>query len=93
MIHSIPYILDNGALPIPCFFGFPEYTPDDYFDLIIPADLSISVGDTVYMTDMVRGKNDYSLVVSKIVERREAKGDWSSQSVHKNPHYIRFISK
>lgn len=93
MTHSIPTHFDQGApLPIPHCFGFPDYTDDDTYDLIVPEDFSLSVGDNVEFT-----RHGYSVyrdehVVKSIIERRPANGDWSNQESHKAPHFIRFTS-
>jgi hypothetical protein len=81
----------EGPLPIPHCFQFPEYSPAFHYDVIVPSDLELSEGDGIYFTSMPIGGPE--VTVKKIIERRPAKGDWSQQAVHKNPHFVRFIAK
>ena len=84
---KLPIAPLNGPLPIPHLLQWPDYSEPNTFSAIIPEDLLINNGDFFY----VWGYGP-ALKVS-IIERRPAKGDWSKQKVHKNPHYVRFIAK
>jgi hypothetical protein len=93
MIHTIPTHFDQSApLPIPHCFGFPDYTDDNVYDLIVPEDFSLNEGDKVGLTRQGQSAYRDEQVVKRIVERRPAMGDWSNQEVHKSPHFIRFTS-
>ena len=93
MQKEIPINFQQGLpLPIPHCFGFPEYTPNKTFDVIVPEDYSLDAGDSVvFMGQSTMHRKN--VVVSKIVTRRPAKGDWSKQAIHSNPHFVRFISE
>lgn len=92
MIHQIlMYPPMEGLLPIPHCFQFPKDSPAKTYGVIVPEDLELSEGDGVYLTSKPIGSPD--LLIKQIVERRPAKGDWSKQKVHKNPHYVRFIAQ
>jgi hypothetical protein len=94
MTHKIPFSFIQGEpLPVPHFFGYPEYTPKKTYDIIIPESLSMSEGDIVVMCHHPESIYHKELTVKYIVERRKAKGDWSKQLIHKAPHFVRFISE
>lgn len=86
MTHEILLAPLVGTLPIPHFLGWPDYTPKGTYDVIVPEDLSLAEGDTIVGMGSQR-------TITKVVERRPAKGDWSQQKVHKSPHFVRFLAK
>jgi hypothetical protein len=86
MEHKIPFAPLNGPLPIPHLLQWPDYSEPMTYSAIIPEDMSVENGDTFF-----KGYGA-SLKIS-VLERRPAKGDWSKQAKHKNPHYIKFIAK
>lgn len=86
MTHKIPFAPCNGPLPIPHLLQWPDYSEKSIYSAIIPEDMKIVDGDTFFEGHGV------DLKIS-ILERRPAKGDWSKQEKHKNPHYIKFIAK
>lgn len=82
MKHKISVAPLVGPLPIPHFLGWPDYTGKTIYDIIVPENIQLAEGD------IIEGLGSHR-VVKTIVERRPAKGDWSKQAVHKNPHFVR----
>lgn len=93
MTHKIPFSFEQSLpLPIPHFFGFPEYTEQKIYDVIIPDNLLFEVGDEVIMVHDPESVYSKKLIIEKIVNRRPAKGDWTKQKAHKNPAFVRFVA-
>lgn len=90
MKHAINFGTTSGPLHIPHFLGYPDYTPPKTYDIIIPKELQLKEGDAITMDTETKYKKD--IIISKIVKRRPAKGDWSEQKVHKTPDFVRFIA-
>lgn len=86
MQHTIPILSMHGPLPIPHLFQWPEYCRKRQYMAIIPNDMAIQEGDTFFKGSGI------ALGITKIVERRPAKGDWSKQPIHKKPDFIRFLA-
>lgn len=86
MTHKITFAPLNGPLPIPHFLGWPDYTPKGTYDVIIPEKMELKEGDTIVGIGNKR-------IITNIIERRPAKGDWSKQKVHTQPHYVKFTAK
>ena len=86
MIHKFPVLNQNEPLEIPHLLQWPDYSKPNNYSAIIPSDMIINDGDEFF--------KGYGVPLKiAILERRPAKGDWSKQQVHKNPHYIRFTAK
>jgi hypothetical protein len=86
MTHQIKPAPMNGILPIPHLLQWPNYSGPNTFSAIIPEDMVIENGDLF-------SKGYGAELKMEILDRRPAKGDWSKQKIHKNPHYVRFTAK
>lgn len=83
MIHEIPInVPQGGQTPIPHCFQYPPYTKDGVYELIVPKDYQMKIGDSF---------SGWDGSLKAIVEQRPARGDWSKQPIHKHPDYIKIL--